>query len=118
MNIFSKPFLYVLGVCAVLTMSLIGAGVKISSLIATNEILEKSNKELTKKADELTTDKATLKANLTNCDATLASQNEAIKEAMVRTYDTAPKEVERIKRIYVKDESCEAMLAAYNELFK
>ncbi|MGH1600943.1 hypothetical protein [Campylobacter majalis] len=118
MNIFSKPFLYVLGVCAVLTMLLIGAGVKISSLIATNEILKKSNEYLTKKADELTTDKATLKANLTHCDTALASQNEAIKEASVKTFNTPSKDAERIKKVYVKDKGCEAELAAYKELFK
>lgn len=117
MSIFSKPFLYAIGACGILTLSLIGAGLKISSLAAANEILEKSNKELSKKADELTSDKATLKANLTNCDVALASQNEAIKAAAVKIDKTPSKEVERIKKIYVKDESCEAELAAYKELF-
>ncbi|MBR8466256.1 hypothetical protein KDE13_07910, partial [Campylobacter sp. faydin G-140] len=79
MSIFSKPFLYAIGACGFLTISLIGAGIKISSLAVANEILEKSNEDLTKKAEELTTDKATLKANLAHCDATLASQNQAIK---------------------------------------
>ncbi|MBE2984649.1 hypothetical protein CCAL9344_01285 [Campylobacter sp. RM9344] len=118
MGIFSKPFLYALCVCGFLAISLIGTGLKISSLAAANEILKDSNKELTKKADELTTDKATLKANLTNCDATLALQNEAIKTAAVKIDNTPPKEIERIKKIFVKDKSCEAELKAYKELFK
>ncbi|MBE3607102.1 hypothetical protein CCAL13119_09210 [Campylobacter sp. RM13119] len=118
MSIFSKPFIYTLGACGVLTLALIGAGVKISSLMSVNEILEKSNKELAKKTDELTTDKATLKANLMNCDATLSSQNEAIKASKVQIDNTPSKEVEKIKRIYIKDKSCEGELRAYKELFK
>ncbi|MBR8466552.1 hypothetical protein KDE13_09440, partial [Campylobacter sp. faydin G-140] len=80
-------------------------------------ILEKSNEDLTKKAEELTTDKATLKANLAHCDATLASQNQAIKATAVQISNTPNKDVERIKKIYLKDKSCEAELAAYKELF-
>ncbi|MBE2986650.1 hypothetical protein CCAL12920_08320 [Campylobacter sp. RM12920] len=118
MGIFSKPFLYALCVCGFLAISLIGTGLKISSLAAANEILKDSNKELTKKADELTTHKATLKANLANCDAALASQSEAIKASMVKVDNAPSKEAERIKKIYVKDKSCEAELKAYKELFK
>ncbi len=116
MNIFNKPVLLILGVCAILSMLAIGA--KISSLIATNEILKKSNEDLGKKADELKIDNATLKANLTSCDATLAMQNQAIKATSVKIKQAASKDAERIKKIYVKDESCEAELSAYKELFK
>jgi len=45
-------------------------------------------------------------------------QNEAIKAAAVEIDDTPSKETERIKKIYVKDKSCEAELAAYKELFR
>ncbi|MBE3022935.1 hypothetical protein [Campylobacter sp. 7477a] len=118
MGIFSKPFFYAITACGVLTLSLIGTGLKISSLAAANEILKDSNKELTGKVGELTTDKATLKANLANCDAALASQNQAIKEAMVKVDNAPSKDAERIKKIFVKDKSCEAELKAYKELFK
>ena len=44
--------------------------------------------------------------------------NEAIKAAAVEIDDTPAKQTERIKKIYVKDKSCEAELAAYKELFR
>lgn len=111
MDFLNKPFIILLVAWLVLLFSLVGLKVK-------NELLLQQNKELTKKADELTTDKATLKANLTNCDAALASQNEAILAAQVKVDPKPSRERERIKKIYIKDKSCEAELAAYKELFK
>ncbi|WP_169753483.1 hypothetical protein [Campylobacter mucosalis] len=108
MDFLNKPFIILL---VVLLFSLVGLKVK-------NELLSQQNEELTQKVDELTTDKATLKANLTHCDTALTSQNEAIKAAAVKIDNTPFKEVEQIKKIYVKDKSCEAELKAYKELFK
>ncbi|CUU82298.1 hypothetical protein [Campylobacter hyointestinalis] len=111
----NKPFIILAGAWLVL---LFVSSFSLAGLKEKNELLSEQNKELTQKANELTTDKATLKANLTSCDATLASQNEAIKAASVKIDNTPSKEVEQIKKIYVKDKGCEAELKAYKELFK
>lgn len=115
MGFLNKPFIILAAVWFVL---LFFSGLSIAGLKAKNELLSEQNKELTQKANELTTDKATLKANLTSCDAALASQNETIKAASVKIDNTPSKEVEQIKKIYVKDKGCEAELKAYKELFK
>ena len=70
------------------------------------------------KNERLTGDYATAKNNLNACNVSLSLQNEAIKAAAVEIDDTPSKETERIKKIYVKDKSCEAELAAYKELFR
>ncbi|MBR8466337.1 hypothetical protein KDE13_08325, partial [Campylobacter sp. faydin G-140] len=79
MGFLNKYTQILLGFCVVLTISTFNLWLDKNDLKTQNEILEKSNEDLTKKAEELTTDKATLKANLAHCDATLASQNQAIK---------------------------------------
>ena len=89
-----------------------------SRLEGVNSILLKDLKSEKEKNERLTKDYTTVKNNLSACDTALASQNEAIKAAAVKIDDTPSKEVERIKKIYVKDKSCESELAAYKELFK
>ena len=83
-----------------------------------NLFLDKDIRDLKEKNERLTKDYTTVKNNLSACDTALASQNEAIKAATVKIDDTPSKEAERIKKIYVKDKSCESELAAYKELFK
>lgn len=89
-----------------------------SRLEGVNSVLLKDLKSEKEKNERLTKDYTTVKNNLSACDTALASQNEAIKAATVKIDDTPSKEVERIKKIYVKDKSCESELAAYKELFK
>ena len=89
-----------------------------SRLEGENSVLDKDIGDLKEKNERLTKDYTTVKNNLSACDTALASQNEAIKAATVKIDDTPSKEVERIKKIYVKDKSCESELAAYKELFK
>lgn len=89
-----------------------------SRLEGVNSVLLKDLESVKEKNERLTKDYTTVKNNLSACDTALASQNEAIKAATVKIDDTPSKEVERIKKIYVKDKSCESELAAYKELFK
>lgn len=89
-----------------------------SRLEGVNSVLLKGLKSEKEKNERLNKDYTTVKNNLSTCDTALASQNEAIKAAAVKIDDTPSKEVERIKKIYVKDKSCESELAAYKELFK
>ena len=89
-----------------------------SRLEGVNSVLDKDIRDLKEKNERLTKDYTTVKNNLSACDTALASQNEAIKAAAVKIDDTPSKEVERIKKVYVKDKSCESELAAYKELFK
>ena len=89
-----------------------------SRLEGVNSVLDKDIRDLKEKNERLTKDYTTVKNNLSACNTALASQNEAIKAATVKIDDTPSKEAERIKKIYVKDESCESELAAYKELFK
>lgn len=89
-----------------------------SKLQSINSVLLKDLESVKKKNERLTKDYTTVKNNLSACDIALASQNEAIKAAAVKIDDTPAKETERIKKIYVKDKSCEAELAAYKELFR
>lgn len=89
-----------------------------SRLEGINSVLLKDLESEKEKNERLTKDYTTVKNNLSACDTALASQNEAIKAATVKIDDTPSKEAERIKKIYVKDQSCESELAAYKELFK
>lgn len=89
-----------------------------SKLQSINSVLLKDLENVKEKNERLTKDYTTVKNNLSACDTALASQNEAIKAAAVKIDDTPSKEAERIKKIYVKDKSCEAELAAYKELFR
>ena len=89
-----------------------------SRLEGINSVLLKDLESVKEKNERLTKDYTTVKNNLSACDTALASQNEAIKAATVKIDDTPSKEAERIKKIYVKDKSCESELAAYKELFK
>lgn len=89
-----------------------------SRLEGVNSVLLKDLESEKEKNERLTKDYTTVKNNLSACDTALASQNEAIKAAAVKIDDTPSKEAERIKKIYVKDKSCESELAAYKELFK
>lgn len=85
---------------------------------AKNELLSQQNEELTGYLNDVLNDKATLKANLAHCDATITSLNQAIKEAMIKVDNTPNKDIEQIKKIYIKDKGCEAELKAYKELFR
>ncbi len=89
-----------------------------SKLQSINSVLLKDLESVKEKNERLTKDYTTVKNNLSACNTALASQNEAIKAATVKIDDTPSKEAERIKKIYVKDKSCEAELAAYKELFR
>ena len=89
-----------------------------SRLEGVNSVLLKDLESVKEKNKRLTNDYTTVKNNLSACDTALASQNEVIKAAAVKIDDTPSKEAERIKKIYVKDKSCESELAAYKELFK
>ena len=89
-----------------------------SKLKSVNSVLLKDLESAKEKNERLTKDYATAKNNLNACNVSLSLQNEAIKAAAVEIDDTPPKEVERIKKIYVKDKSCEAELAAYKEVFR
>ncbi|MBE9852592.1 hypothetical protein G6W42_08185 [Campylobacter concisus] len=89
-----------------------------SRLEGINSVLLKDLESVKEKNERLTKDYATVKNNLNACNSSLSLQNEAIKAAAVKIDDTPSKEVERIKKIYVKDKSCESELAAYKELFK
>ena len=89
-----------------------------SRLEGVNSVLLKDLESVKEKNERLTKDYTTVKNNLSACNTALASQNEAIKAAAVKIDDTPSKEAERIKKIYVKDKSCEAELAAYKELFR
>lgn len=89
-----------------------------SRLEGVNSVLLKDLESVKEKNERLTKDYTTVKNNLSACNTALASQNKAIKAAAVKIDDTPSKEAERIKRIYVKDKSCESELAAYKELFK
>ena len=89
-----------------------------SRLEGINSVLLKDLESEKEKNERLTKDYTTVKNNLSACDTALVSQNEAIKAATVKIDDTPSKEAERIKKIYVKDKSCESELAAYKELFK
>ncbi|MBT0611958.1 hypothetical protein [Campylobacter hyointestinalis] len=116
MGFLSKNLTYIL--TGSLTFGLVWLGLFCFNQSLQISKLKNQNKELSEQKVQLENDKATLKANLTSCDAALASQNETIKAASVKIDNTPSKEVERIKKIYVKDESCEAELKAYKELFK
>lgn len=103
---------------ALLGFACINLFLKNSRLEGENSVLLKDLKSEKEKNERLTKDYTTVKNNLSACDTALASQNEAIKAATVKIDDTPSKEAERIKKIYVKDKSCESELAAYKELFK
>ena len=89
-----------------------------SRLEGVNSVLLKDLESAKEKNERLTKDYATAKNNLNACNVSLSLQNEAIKAAAVKIDDTPSKEAERIKKIHVKDKSCEAELAAYKELFR
>nr|DAN06027.1 MAG TPA: cell division protein [Caudoviricetes sp.] len=89
-----------------------------SKLKSENSVLLKDLESAKEKNERLTKDYTTAKNNLNACNVSLSLQNEAIKAAAVKIDDTVSKEAERIKKIYVKDKSCKAELAAYKELFR
>lgn len=89
-----------------------------SRLEGVNSVLLKDIQNAKEKNERLARDYTTAKNNLNACNVSLSLQNEAIKAAAVEIDDTPSKETERIKKIYVKDKSCEAELAAYKELFR
>ena len=116
---FANKFLFMgFALAALLGFACVNLFLENSRLEGENSVLDKDIGDLKEKNERLTKDYTTVKNNLSACDTALASQNEAIKAAAVKIDDTPSKEVERIKKIYVKDKSCESELAAYKELFK
>ena len=103
---------------ALLGLACVNLFLENSRLEGINSVLDKDIRDLKEKNERLTKDYATVKNNLNACNVSLSLQNEAIKAAAVEIDDTPPKQIERIKNIYVKDKSCEAELAAYKELFR
>lgn len=57
------------------------------------------------------------KFELFECDKNLKIQNKAIKELQIKGTPKEPLNLEKIKKIYIKDQSCVAELKAYKELF-
>lgn len=57
------------------------------------------------------------KFELFECDKNLKIQNKAIKELEIKGTPKEPPDVEKVKKIYIKDQSCVAELKAYRELF-
>lgn len=52
------------------------------------------------------------------CEAKLEEQNTALKSVKSENLKQNEPEIGRIKKIYIKDKSCESELKAYKELFK
>lgn len=116
---FANKFLFMgFALAALLGFACVNLFLEKSRLEGINSVLDKDNEDLKEKNKKLTEDYATVKNNLNACNVSLSLQNEAIKAAAVEIDDTPSKEAERIKKIYVKDKSCEAELAAYKELFR
>ena len=99
---------------ALLGLACVNLFLENSRLEGVNSVLLKDLESVKEKNERLTKDYATVKNNLNACNVSLSLQNEAI----VEIDDTPSKEAERIKKIYVKDKSCEAELDAYKELFR
>lgn len=78
-----------------------------------NASIDKKNLEIKSIALDLNTSKQNLKA----ANSIIESQNEAISKMSVKVEQKPIKEVKRVEKIYLKDESCEAKLKAYQELF-
>lgn len=57
------------------------------------------------------------KFELFECDKNLKIQNKAIKELEIKGAPKEPLNLEKIKKIYIKDQSCVAELEAYKRLF-
>ena len=57
------------------------------------------------------------KFELFECDKSLKIQNKAIKELEIKGAPKEPLNLEKIKKIYIKDQSCVAELEAYKRLF-
>ena len=116
---FANKFLFMgFALAALLGFACVNSFLENSKLQSVNSVLLKDLKNVKEKNERLTKDYTTVKNNLSACNTALVSQNEAIKAAAVKIDDTPSKEAERIKKIYVKDKSCEAELAAYKELFR
>ena len=116
---FANKFLFMgFALAALLGFACVNLFLENSKLQSINSVLLEDLESVKEKNERLTKDYTTVKNNLSACDTALASQNEAIKAAAVKIDDTPSKEAERIKKIYVKDKSCESELAAYKELFK
>ena len=57
------------------------------------------------------------RANVENLKEALEKQNQAIKALEIKA-NKPPKEIEIIKEIELKDESCQSMLEGYKRLFR
>lgn len=115
MGFLSKNLTYIL--TGSLTFGLVWLGLFCFNQSLQISKLKNQNKELSEQKVQLENDKATLKENLALADMAVQSQNEAIRKISVKVEPKSSRTNERIKKIYVKDESCEAELKAYKELF-
>lgn len=116
MGLISKNLIYfIAGVLALTLGTLLVFCLKQNMQISS---LKSKNKELVILNDELQIDKATLKANLTLAQMATTKQNEAIKRMSVNVNTKPSFKQEQIRKIYIKDKSCEAELRAYKELFR
>lgn len=82
----------------------------IAFLVITNAFSVFLNHDLSKR-NEL------LNKELHLANANLELQNQKIQELSVEVKPVQVKEVERIRKIYIKDNTCESQLKAYKELF-
>lgn len=57
------------------------------------------------------------KFELFKCDKSLERQNEAIKKLEIKGEVKEPLEVQKIRKVFIKDRSCEGELNAYKKLF-
>lgn len=67
--------------------------------------------------NDLSKENELLKTKLNAANINLDFQNERIKALSVEVKPQEIKEIERIKKIYIKDNTCESELKAYKELF-
>lgn len=66
---------------------------------------------------DLSKENELIKTKLNTANANLELQNQKIQELSVEVKPVQVKEVERIRKIYIKDNTCESQLKAYKELF-
>lgn len=66
---------------------------------------------------ELKNELTDAKFELLKCDKSLERQNEAIKKLEIKGEVKEPLEVQKIRKVFIKDRSCEGELNAYKKLF-
>jgi len=56
-------------------------------------------------------------SQLIKCNSAIQNQNKQIEELRVEVKAKENKQIEKVRNIYIKDQSCTAELKAYKELF-